>query len=557
MKELKLLYVEDNVDISDEVVFFLKHKVQEISVAYDGEEGLKYFQELQPDVVVTDIQMPKMNGIEMVEAIRKIDPNVPIIITTAFNEPDYLLKAINLKVNAYVVKPLNLKELIHTIEKSYEPIKLKKKLEATNRELQEINRHLNERVIENTKELKYLYSHEPITGLANFIQLNEAIDSQEFEYLLLLDITNFTLFNKQYGKKVANTILKMSANELKKHMNDNTQLYKIESDKFVILSKEKNDTAIEAFCEQIISYFDVKPLIIEDTEISINFSIGIERIHENRSPLVNAEYAIDMAKSLGGRFFYFYNEDDKNRESIAYEIGWLNITREMIKANKIEAYYQPIIDVKSGKIVKYEVLARGEYNGEMYSPYYFIGAAEKLGIVDSITRIIVNKSFAYCSDKDVTISINITQRDLLDEYLIVFFEEKLRKYNMKAQNVTLEILENITIGRNQEKILKRLAELKEMGFKIAIDDFGVANSNFSRLLELKFDFIKLDAVFIKDIPYSQNDRTIVSAIVSMAKSLGIQTIAEYVESEEILDVLKNNGVDMAQGYLIGKPKAYI
>jgi EAL domain-containing protein (putative c-di-GMP-specific phosphodiesterase class I)/PleD family two-component response regulator len=557
MQNSKVLYVEDNRDISEEVAFFLGKKVQELLLAYDGQEGLEVFKQSAPDVVITDVQMPKMDGLEMIEKIREINPEIPIIITTAFNESDYLLKAINLKVDAYVVKPLNLKKLIETVEKVLEPLRLKKELQRTNEELKEINANLDKIVQKKTHELEYLYSHEQITGLCNFIKLNEAIDSAEYKYLLLLDVSNFSIFNRQYGKTFSNEILKKAANELEKHMKGNTELFKIESDKFVILSQEEDTHELELFCQQIISYFDVKALHVADAEISINFAIGIEKIKRDTYPLINAEYALEAAKNLGGRAYHFYDENDDTLDKATYEIAWLNITKQMIKDDKIEAYYQPIMDIASGKIRKYEVLARGNYEGKIYSPYYFIGSAEKLGLIDSITRIIINKSFAKFSGSDMQFSLNITQRDLLDEYFDTFLEDKMELYTIKPEQVTFEVLENITVGKHQDIILESLKRLKERGFKIAVDDFGVENSNFSRLLEINFDFIKLDAIFIKNISHSKNDRTIVSAMVSMSKSLGIETIAEYVESEEILDVLRKNGVTMAQGYFVGKPQPYL
>ena len=557
MKNSTVLYVEDNKDIADEVAFFLRAQVKELWIAYDGEEGLALYKKHQPNLIITDIQMPKMNGIEMIRSIRAQDQYIPIIVTTAFSESDYLLNTINLQVSAYLIKPLSLKDLLMSIARVVEPLRLKRELELKNKELQEINQNLDLIVEEKTKELKYLYSHEQVTGLYNYITLNETVNKYEYSYLLLLDISNFSIYNKQYGKAFSNEILKVSARELEKHMRINTQLFKIESDKFVILTKEDNPKEIETFCEQIISYFDVKHLTIQGIEISINFAIGIEKIHENKYPLINAEYAIKNAKEVGGRFFNFYDEKDDNYEKDKYEIGWLNKTREMIQNNQIEAYYQPIMDIQTGKIVKYEVLARGEYNGKIHSPYYFIGAAEKLGIIDSITRIVINKSFHYFCNKEIDFSINITQRDLLDDYFLVFLAEKLQTYKIDASRVTLEVLESVTVGKYQVKVLNHLKKIKGLGFKIAIDDFGVEYSNFSRLLEMQFDYIKLDAIFVKDICTNQNSRTVVSAMVNMARSLGIQTIAEYVENKEILEVLKRNNVDMAQGFFIGKAEEKI
>jgi len=557
VKNIKILYVEDNIDISEEITFFLKNKVTNLAVAYDGEEGFELYNRYKPDLIITDIQMPKLNGIDMIEKIRQTDQSIPIIITTAFNESDYLLNAINLHVDSYIIKPLNLKELLNTINKVMEPLELKNKLKIKNEELNNINKNLDLMVKEKTEKLQYNSLHENITGLKNFIKLNESIESNKYDYLILLDISHFKLFNKQFGKDFANKILKQTAIFLNKNIENEMMLYKIESDKYVILSKNINRMEISDFCKKLITKFDKYALNIDNVEIFINFSIGIEKIKINNYPLINAEYALENSKKMGGRFFSFYDAYDEEIEKTKKEIQWLNRTRQMIKNDQIYTYYQPILDLNSNKIVKYEVLARANFEGKIYTPEYFIGSAQKLGLIDSITRIIIDKSFKFLIGKNIDFSINITRRDLLDDTFSDFFKSKLDQYNLDAKYVTLEVLENITVGVYQRKILDNLKILKSFGCKIAIDDFGIENSNFSRLLDFKFDFIKLDAVFIKNIYLNKNDQTVVSAIVSMSKALGIKTIAEYVETKEVADLLKDKGVDMVQGYYVGKPEPYL
>jgi len=553
-KKYNLLYVEDNKEISEEIEFFLKPKFKNFYTAYDGAQGVELFKEHRPDLIITDIQMPVMDGISMIEAIREIDSEVGIIITTAFNESDYLLRAIHLQVDGYIMKPLNFKKLLTRLEKVLEPIELKNKIFSQNSELQEINKNLDKIVKEKTKELAYLYSHDPLTGLSNFISLGEEIDTGRYENLILLDISNFATINKQYGKVFANTILIEVSKKLKEHATVNMRLFKTESDRFVFLSHSSDANNLEEFCQQIISFFDTQLLFVEGLEITINFSIGIAKITDEHFPLVNAEYALDVGKKIGSRYYHFYDESQESVNSAKETIKWISATKEMIKNEAIEPYYQPIADAKTGKIVKYEVLARANYEGKLLSPYFFIASAEKLGLVSSITRMIINKSFAYFKGKEENFSINITQRDLLDKYLVVFLEQKLALYNIAPSRVTFEILENVTVGEQHTLIMKQIQSLKSMGFEIAIDDFGIENSNFSRLLEIDFDYIKLDGLFIRGLKENKKDRDIVSAIVSLAKTLKIKTVAEYVEDKEILEIVTECGVDMAQGYLIGKPQ---
>ncbi|MEA2027399.1 MAG: response regulator [Campylobacterota bacterium] len=149
-----ILYVEDNQDIVEEISFFLEGFVDKLYVAENGKEGLAKFKEFKPDIVITDIQMPIMDGIEMMKAIREIDSNTPIIVTTAFNDSDYLIQAIKLHTAHYLMKPLNLKKLKKSIDEVYEPIELKKQLLEKNRELEELNRTLEAKVEQKVAEVK-------------------------------------------------------------------------------------------------------------------------------------------------------------------------------------------------------------------------------------------------------------------------------------------------------------------------------------------------------------------------------------------------------------------
>ena len=552
LRKYRLLYVEDNLEISEEVVFFLKPLVKELYVAYDGQEGLELYKEYKPDLIVTDIQMPIMNGMDMIKQIHKTDTHLPVIITTAFNEPGYLLEAINEQVDAYLLKPLEFKKLIQSIKKVVEVLELRRELITKNRQLEVINRDLNATVNKKTEEVQYLYTHDAATKLPNYVSLLQELASEQYTYIILLDISQFSLINKQYGKVIANKILHKAAQELLKHETSYFKLFKIESDHFVFLSKKRTAAEVEEFCRQIISFFDSKSITVEGLEININFAFGVSSIKERVFPLVDVEYALENAKLVGSRYYYFNEDITQELHESQERIKWLKITQKIVKDEMIVPYFEPMMDSKTKKIVKYEVLARGIYENQIVSPFNFIDNAEKLGIVTAITRIIINKSFEYFSSKDVEFSINLTQRDLLDKTFIIFVEEKLKKYNIKASNVTFEILENITMSFQRTLLMEHLRALKTLGFKIAIDDFGMDNSNFGRFMEMDFDYIKLDAVFIKHLDTNKKDRILVSTITALAHSLGMKTIAEYVANEEIAQEAINCGVDLLQGHYIGK-----
>jgi EAL domain-containing protein (putative c-di-GMP-specific phosphodiesterase class I) len=311
----------------------------------------------------------------------------------------------------------------------------------------------------------------------------------------------------------------------------------------------------EEFCEQIQSFFDTKKFEVNDIPIGIAFNIGIASAKAGKDVLIQAEYALDIAKQLGARYYAFYNEEDESIQQNKQMIEWLNITKEMIEGDMIVPYFQPILESKTNKIIKFEVLARGIYKDQVIVPFYFIEPATRLGLISSITRIMIQKSFKHFSKNSFEFSLNISERDLHEDYLYEYLKERSKDFNIDPSRVTLEVLESVTTGLHHEEITEQINKIKSLGFKVAIDDFGTENANFSRLMHINFDYIKLDGTFMKDIDKSQRQQLIVKSIVELARVLGIETIAEFIENETICHIARDCGVDMLQGYYLGKPSA--
>ena len=553
LSDIRLLYVKDDEDIAEEISFFLKRRVKELYVAKDGQEGIELFAKNRPDIVVTNIQMPKMDGLEMIAKIRETDAEIPIIITSAYNDIDFLSRSIELGVNGYITKPINLSHMLQSIKKAYEPQKLHKEIKNKNIELQTINKNLDAIIKERTKDLEYLYYHDEITSLENKIALQERTKNHGFEYLILFDIANFSYLNKQYGVEFGDKVLFEVSKLLKTHCSPDIHLYKAESDRFVFLLDKANSIEAEEFCQQIHSFFDATEIEIDNIFIQISFDIGLASSDSKEKVMVHAEYALDIAKELGARHHSFYDETNEIVKKNKNLAKWLNITKEMIESNNIIPYFQPIFNTKEHKITKFEVLARGVYNGEIISPFYFIESATKLGLISSITRMMIQKSFQFFKDNDFEFSINISERDLYEKYLYKHLQERMSHYGIEASRVTLEILENITTTNHHQDIIEEINKLKSLGLKIAIDDFGTGNANFSRLMHVNFDYLKLDGIFIRNLNKNGKQQKIVKSVVQLAKVLGVQTVAEFVENKEIYEKAKECGIDFMQGYYFGKP----
>ena len=547
-KKLKILYVEDSEETREIATEFLDIFFGEIITAVDGEDGWKKYNSQEFDLVITDVNMPKMNGLELIAKIREANEHIPLLVLSAFNDEAYFVEAIRVGVDAYLLKPFEMEQFVSVI------FKVVKKLEDE-KKLLDYKLKLETMVKEKTREVEYRCYHDFHTDLPNSFMLQDDLKSGVFNYVLLLDISHFAVLNKEYGKEFAGNVIQRTATVLMANIHKNAKLYKIESDKFVILLRDVDKKEVDTYCEQIVSFFDATNVTVDESELHITFNIGVDKVREDTAEtLINCEFALDRSKQLGSRHYEIYDETVSDFKDEKDAIAWLRRTRELVCDENIKPYFQPIKDIKTGEIKKYEVLARGFYEGKVYPPFYFIAPADKLGLSTAITRLMVNKSFTFFQDKTEDFSINLTQRDLVDDYLIKFLQGKLKQYDMEASRVTFEILENVTVAKSSGKITQTLNELKELGFKIAIDDFGVENSNFSRLLEIHLDFIKIDGIFIKNLKNNERNVQIIKAIVSLAKALNIKTVAEYVEDEEIYEIVKECGIDYAQGYYIGKPE---
>jgi diguanylate cyclase (GGDEF)-like protein len=553
-KRLRLLYVEDNPEARSSTLLILEQFFDYIEVGVDGQDGYEKFKNGHFDLIMSDINMPRLNGIEMIRLIRKENLAIPILVLSAYNEQNFFIDGIKAGIEGYLLKPIDIDQFMDIMTRVIYRMKLRRENEAYKTNLEQMVAQQTKEIKTKAERIYYQALTDQLTGLYNSAMLNQLLEKGSYKFLIYLDIVNFKTINKQYGKKFGNKVIQAASKALEKNIKKEMRLFKIESDRFAILSKERDANVITEFSKQIIAFFDMTNLWIDENEININFTIGAAAVSEENDLLMECEYALDWAKHVGRRTYYIYEAQSSSMQNEQETIGWLNRTKRMIVENKIEPYFQPIYDLKSKTIVKYEVLARAIEDGEVYAPIFFLGAAERLGLLTAITKIMINKSFAFFSKNTYHFSINITERDLLEEGFNDFIIEKARHYHIDPSRITCEILEGVTLGLNINEIVAKLNGLRDQGFLLAIDDFGVENSNFSRLLEIELDFIKIDGIFIRNIVNSQKDENIVRAIVNLAKTLEIKTVAEFVESQEIMDKILECGIDYAQGYHIGRPE---
>lgn len=302
----------------------------------------------------------------------------------------------------------------------------------------------------------------------------------------------------------------------------------------------------------------LKTLIIERksctnlSEVDVMISSGLV-IGSVDIVIPKAFSAIKQAKKLFSKIYFLDVSDDVFKEQQGKEIAYNALIKDAIQQGKIIPFYQPIYDNKMQKITKFECLARllDSQNNRVLYPFDFLEQVRRMGFMRSITYSIINNSFQTFSNNNLEFSINITEEDIRDTQMIDYIRNRCQKYQINPNRIIIEILEDIEFD-DDDLIVNNILILKDMGFKIAVDDFGYANSNFGRLIKMQIDYIKIDGRFIKNMDSNPISHKIVRSVTEFAKNIGVQCIAEHVHSKTTQNLAKKLGIEFSQGYFIGE-----
>lgn len=302
----------------------------------------------------------------------------------------------------------------------------------------------------------------------------------------------------------------------------------------------------------------LKTLIIERksctnlSEVDVMISSGLV-IGSVDIVIPKAFSAIKQAKKLFSKIYFLDVSDEVFKEQQGKEIAYNALIKDAVQQGKIIPFYQPIYDNKLQKITKFECLARllDSQNNRVLYPFDFLEQVRRMGFMRSITYSIINNSFQTFSSNDLEFSINITEEDIRDTQMIDYIRNRCQKYQINPSRIIIEILEDIEFD-DDDLIVNNILILKDMGFKIAVDDFGYANSNFGRLIKMQIDYIKIDGRFIKNMDSNPISHKIVRSVTEFAKNIGVQCIAEHVHSKTTQNLAKKLGIEFSQGYFIGE-----
>jgi len=529
LKNITVLYVEDEADLRNVTSQILKNFTKKQFLAENGQEGLDIFTENEKeiDLIITDINMPIMNGLDMIKEIKKINFNIPVIVATAFSNKEYLLEAIDIGVDKYVLKPIDVSKLLQVMSQS-------------------LLYH----------ELKELYT-DSLTNLPNRNQLLKDLDIKKDSSIALLDIDSFAKIDDLFGEDNGDIILIELANSLKSFFDyKKYKVYRIEADKFAVVCDSEVVSMDDFYneCKQFAAKMEVNAIEIGGNEIDIDITIGIAKA-QGLDAYKYGKRVITNARKKKKRVM-IYDDSLDMRKSYEDNIKWIKLIKQGFKENLFKAYFQAIVDTKTQEVYKYEALIRYvKPNGEQVPPYKFLDVAKSTKYYSNIIKIILQDSIALIKNKSKRVSINISFEDISNEDTKKHIFKVLEDNKEYTDRLEFEILESEGI-EDIELVRNFIKKVKEFNCKVGVDDFGSGYSNFNLLTLLDIDFVKIDGSLVKEINTSKELEIIVSTINNFSQKIGLTTIAEFVANKDIYDKVEEIGANYCQGYYFNEPTPY-
>lgn len=404
----------------------------------------------------------------------------------------------------------------------------------------------------NISEIKNASTMDFLTGYGNRSKLNNDISFLSKLSVAIFNLDNFRQLNDFYGHEFGNEVIKALGDKIYNLIfrDSNLRFYRLQGDEFVILGTSYAREEFEEIVKEVLK--EIKEGIeIENKQIITSCSCGISFEEDKNRLLSTANMALKMAKKSNNNYLVYDESISLNKE---YEnnIMWSKKLSNALREKNIITYYQPIVNNATLKYEKYECLVRMIDEDKVISPFFFLDIAKQTRQYFDITKTVIEQSFEMFKDKDAEFSINLSINDILEPQIFEYIIMMLEKYGIGSK-IVFEIVESEYIEKFED-VMSFITKVKKYNCKIAIDDFGTGYSNFEYLIKLKADYLKIDGSLIKNIDKDQNAKLVVSTIVDFSKKLGMKTIAEFVENDEILKIVKELGVDYSQGYHFSAPK---
>jgi len=583
--------VDDIADNLQILATTLSRQGYQVRCAKNGLTALRGASIINPDLILLDIKMPDIDGYEVCQQLKANEKtrDIPVIFLSALDDVLDKVRAFEVGGVDYISKPIQVKEVLVRVENQIS-------LQLANAKINELNQDLERRVYQRTTELKAVVRklrqeinerqrvqqqlvhdalHDHLTGLPNRALLVERIEftiahakrNNGYQYgLLFIDLDRFKVINDSLGHLVGDQLLVSVASLLQKCVRENDIVARLGGDEFVILldgiKNLQDATSIGDRIQQELR----TPIEVGGQGIFTSASIGIVfgslEYTKAADVMRDADIAMYRAKDKGKACYAVFDQTMYDETLRLVELE--NNLRYALERDEFIMCYQPIMSLDRNCLVGFEALIRWQHPQRgLISPIEFIPIAEDTGLILDIGTWLLKEAcqqlktwrrkFAFMpSMRSLKMSINLASKQLQEAEFITKLDRILLETGLKGEFLRLEITESALI-EPEGKVQDTLREIRNRNIKLSIDDFGTGYSSLSYLRRFPIDNLKIDRSFIEQMNFDSENFEIVRLIITLAKTLGMDTISEGVETPQQLSQLKALGCEFAQGYFFSRP----
>jgi diguanylate cyclase (GGDEF)-like protein/PAS domain S-box-containing protein len=424
------------------------------------------------------------------------------------------------------------------------------------------------------RKLSYQASHDTLTGLINrrefenrlVAALDDAHGNPELTHALLyVDLDQFKVVNDTFGHTAGDELLRQIADVVQANIRSTDIVARLGGDEFGILLERCSEARAMEVAEAIRCAVEAHRFNWKDAYTSARCSIGVVVVSrespDGASIMSSADVACYSAKDMGRNQIHLYQDSDASLRH--EEMKWVSRITSAVEEDRLELFYQPIVGIGKDNAAgrgHYELLLRmRDENGELVNPDQFIPAAERYNLMSTLDRWVIHQALSQLADRNpeadearYTIAINLSGTSLSEDRFLEYVIDELKRQKLPKGAVCFEITETAAIS-SLSRVIHFMQALKQLGCKFSLDDFGSGLSSFTYLKNLPVDYLKIDGQFIRHVVEDSVDESMVKAINEVGKAMGIETIAERVESQEVVQKLSELGIRYAQGYYFSRP----
>lgn len=428
-------------------------------------------------------------------------------------------------------------------------------------------------VRELTTEMSYQARHDALTGLINRYEFDRLVqDAVEDAHhvrrshcIAYIDLDEFKVINDSCGHMVGDSLLKQLADHMRAQLRESDALARLGGDEFALLLMGCDLDVARRVCEKLLQSVRSFPFVHGDKGFKLTASIGLTEINDRQQAGLNEllsamDAACYAAKEEGGNRLHVYQPDDQELSQRISQLEWVSRIHHALDHNQFRVYWQRMATLSHGLGLHCEMLIRlQDDDGTVFAPGYFLPVAERYQLMSRIDRWMVREVLAILAEKGdafpYVCAINLSGQSFSDDGFMDFVIDQIRQKGIDPSRICFEITETAVIS-NLSRARFFIESLKALGCSFSLDDFGSGLSSFGYLKNLNVDYLKIDGMFIRNLTANSVDRAMVEAINHVGHVMHLHTIAEFAETPEAIELLREMGVDYAQGYGVAKPEPF-